>query len=111
MAAASAFTPSAAATRRGGPVPGQRARGGWGSPPTPAGYGRPGGIAAQIKEQRRGYARAVLQGVARTYRGRPAAQVATVLRQALSPLGVRLSPVQARELAAHIEAGRPVELP
>jgi hypothetical protein len=53
----------------------------------------------------------VLQGLARTYRGRPAAQVAKVLRNSLTPLGVRLSPVQVRELAAHIEAGRPVELP
>jgi hypothetical protein len=92
-------------------MPGRRAGVGWGSPPALAGYGRLGGVAAQIKEQRRGYARAVLQGLAQTYRGRPAAQVGKVLRQALSPLGVRLSPVQARTLAAHIEAGRPVELP
>jgi hypothetical protein len=110
MAPASAFTPSAA-PRGGASVPGRRVGGGWGSPPAAAGYGRPGGIAAQIKEQRRGYARAVLQGLARTYRGRGAAQVAKVLRNSLTPLGVRLSPVQVRELAAHIEAGRPVELP
>lgn len=110
MAPVSAFAPSAA-PRRGGSVPGRRAGGGWGSPPASAGYGRPGGIATQIREQRRGYARAVLQGLARTYRGRPAMQVAKVLRNSLTPLGVRLSAVQVRELAAHIEAGRPVELP
>jgi hypothetical protein len=70
-----------------------------------------GGVARQIKDQRRGYARAVLQGLARSYRGRPATGVATVLRRALSPLGVRLSPAQLRELARDIQAGRPVELP
>jgi hypothetical protein len=73
------------------------------------GYGA--GVARQIKEQRRGYARAVLRAVARTQRGRPAAGIQGVIKQALVPLGVRLSPVQLRELAAHIEAGRPAELP
>jgi hypothetical protein len=65
----------------------------------------------QVREQRKGYARAVLQGLARTYRGRPATQVQKVLSQAMGPLGVRLSPAALRELAGHIEAGRPVELP
>ena len=70
-----------------------------------------GGVARQIKDQRRAYARAVLRGLARTYQGRPAAGVATILRQALVPLGVRLSPAQLRGLARDIEAARPVELP
>jgi hypothetical protein len=52
-----------------------------------------------------------LQGLARTYQGRPATSVATILRQALAPLGVRLSPTQLRELARGIEAGHPIELP
>jgi hypothetical protein len=68
-------------------------------------------VARQIKDQRRGYARAVLQGLARTYQGRPATNVATTLRQALTPLGVRLSPTQLQKLARDIEAGHPVELP
>jgi hypothetical protein len=67
--------------------------------------------ARQVRDQRKGYARAVLRGVARTYRGRPAAQVQKLLTQALGPLGVRLSPAALRDLAGHIEAGRPVELP
>jgi hypothetical protein len=68
-------------------------------------------VARQIKDQRRGYARAVLQGVARTHHGRSAPGVATILRQALTPLGVRLSPAQLRDLARQIAAGQPVELP
>jgi hypothetical protein len=68
-------------------------------------------VARQIKDQRRGYARAVLRGLARTYQGRPATSVATIPRQALTPLGVRLSATQPRELAGDIEAGQPVELP
>jgi hypothetical protein len=69
------------------------------------------GVARQIKEQRRGYARAVLRAVARSHQGRPAAGIQRAIKQALVPLGVRLSPAQLRELAAHIEAGRPAELP
>jgi hypothetical protein len=34
-----------------------------------------------------------------------------MLRQALTPLGVRLSPAQLQKLARAIEAGHPVELP
>jgi hypothetical protein len=34
-----------------------------------------------------------------------------VLRESLSPLGVRLSPAALHDLAAGIAAGRPVELP
>ena len=49
----------------------------------------PASVACQIKDQRRGHARAVLRGLARTYQGRPATGVATILHQALGPLGVR----------------------
>jgi hypothetical protein len=69
------------------------------------------GVARQIKEQRRGYARAVLRAVARSHQGRPAAGIQRAIKQALVPLGVRLSPAQLRELATNIEAGRPAELP
>lgn len=78
--------------------------------PHHVGRRRQGSVAGQIREQRRGYARAVLQGVARTHRGRPASGVATILRQSLTSLGVRLPPARLRELAAQIEAGQPVEL-
>ena len=68
-------------------------------------------ISSQVKQQRRGYAQAVLRALARSQRGRPTPQVQRVLRDALSPLGVRLSPAALQELAAGITAGRPVELP
>jgi hypothetical protein len=68
-------------------------------------------ISRQVKQQRRGYAQAVLRALARSHRGRPTPQVQRVLRDALSPLGVRLSPEALQELAAAIAAGRPVELP
>lgn len=54
---------------------------------------------------------AVLRALARSQRGRPTPQIQRVLRDALSPLGVRLSPAVLQELAAGIAAGRPVELP
>jgi hypothetical protein len=79
--------------------------------PRPRGHRGQATVARQIKDQRRGYARAVLQSLGRTYRGRPATGVIPILRQSLVPLGVRLSLAQLRELARHIEAGRPVELP
>jgi hypothetical protein len=68
-------------------------------------------VSRQVKQQRRGYAQAVLRALARSQRGRPTAQVQRVLRDSLSPLGVRLSPTALRDLAAGIAAGRPVELP
>jgi hypothetical protein len=68
-------------------------------------------ISRQVKQQRRGYAQAVLRALARSQRGRPTPQIQRVLRDALSPLGVRLSPATLQELAAGIAAGRPVELP
>ncbi len=77
----------------------------------PARSGRAVSVAAQVKEQRRNYARAVVRSLARVHRGQPAAQVQRQLRSALTPLGVRLSPAAIRELAAGIAAGTPVELP
>ena len=53
----------------------------------------------------------MLRALARSQRGRPIPQIQRVLRDALSPLGVRLSPAVLQELAAGIAAGRPVELP
>ena len=67
-------------------------------------------MSCQAKQQRRGYAQAVLRALARSQRGRPTAQVQRVLRDTLPPLGVRLSPTALRDLAG-IAAGRPVELP
>jgi len=67
-------------------------------------------VARQIKDQRRGYARAVLQALARTQHGRPTTQVQRVLRESLTPLGVRLSTARVHQLATDITAGRPVEL-
>ena len=66
---------------------------------------------SQVKQQRRGYAQAVLRALARSQRGRSTPQIRRVLRDALSPLGVRLPPAVLQELAAGIAAGRPVELP
>jgi hypothetical protein len=68
-------------------------------------------VARQVRQQRRGYATAVLRTLARTHRGRPATQIHATLRTSLVPLGVYLSPAARRELAADIAAGRPVELP
>jgi hypothetical protein len=68
-------------------------------------------VARQVKQQRRGYAAAVLRTLARTHRGRPATQIRATLRSSLAPLGVRLAPARLRELADDIAAGRPVELP
>jgi hypothetical protein len=68
-------------------------------------------VARQVRQQRRGYAAAVLRTLARTHRGRPATQIRATLRSSLAPLGVRLTPATLRELAADIAAGRPVELP
>ncbi len=91
---------SATAPGRSGGVGGGPARG-----------AQSGSIAAQVKEQRRNYARAVLRSLARAHHGRPVALVQRQLRSALAPLGVRLSPAALRELASGIAAGTPVELP
>ena len=68
-------------------------------------------VARQVKQQRRGYATAVLRTLARTHQGRPATQIHATLRSSLTPLGVRLTPTTLRALATDIAAGRPVELP
>jgi hypothetical protein len=68
-------------------------------------------VKQQVKQQRRGYAAAVLRTLARTHRGRPPTQIRATLRGSLAPLGVRLTPATLRELAADIAVGRPVELP
>ena len=73
--------------------------------------GRAGSVIAQVKEQRRDYARAVFRALARAQCGQPVAQVQRVLRSALTPLGVRLPPSALRELAAGIATGTPVEPP
>ena len=82
---------------------------------TPAAAPRPKparvSVARQVRQQRRGYATAVLRTLARTHQGRPATQIRATLRSSLTPLGVRLTPATLRELAADIAAGRPVELP
>ena len=70
-----------------------------------------GSIAGQIKDQRRGYARAVLRALARAYQGRPTAQVQRVLKDAFKPLGVHLSIAALHDLATRISAGEPVTLP
>ena len=72
---------------------------------------RSGSVSRQIAQQRRGYAGAVLRALASTHRGRPAAVVQRVLREALTPLGVRLSAAELHDLAVGISAGRPVALP
>jgi hypothetical protein len=69
------------------------------------------GVARQVKQQRRGYAAAVLRTLARTHRGRPVTEIRTTLRASLTPLGARLSPAVLRALATDIAAGRPVKLP
>ncbi len=68
-------------------------------------------VARQAKQQRRGYAAAVLRGLARSNQGWPAEQIQATLRSSLTPLGVRLAPDVLRGLAADIAAGRPVALP
>jgi len=67
-------------------------------------------VTRQIKDQRRGYARAVLRTLARTQQDRPAAQVQRLLRDTLTPLGVRLPAATLHQLASDITAGRPVDL-
>ena len=84
------------------------------SPGASTGRPRRGGavsVAAKVKAQRRGYARAVVRSLARAQCGQPVGQIQQVLRSALTPLGVRLSPTALRELATGIAAGTPVDLP
>ena len=72
---------------------------------------RSGSVTRQIAQQRRGYAGAVLRALAQTHRGRPTAVVQRVLKEALTPLGVRLSGAELHDLAAGISAGKPIALP
>ena len=67
-------------------------------------------VAGQVRAQRGRYAHAVLQSLARSHQGQPAARVQNVLKNSLTPLGVRLSPARLHQLATDIAAGRPVEL-
>lgn len=67
-------------------------------------------VAFKVRQQRRLYARAVLRSLARTPQRRPTAQVQRVLREALTPIGVRLPAATLHQLAADITAGRPVDL-
>ena len=66
--------------------------------------------ADQVNRQRRRYAGAVLGSLARSQQGRPAAHLQQLLRNSLTPLGVRLSPAKLHQLATDIAAGRPVTL-
>ena len=68
-------------------------------------------VAKQAAEQRRAYAATVLRGLARTQQGRPVAQVRRLVKDALTPLGICLSPAGWAQLAADLAAGRPVTLP
>jgi len=54
---------------------------------------------------------AELRALARDQQGRPTAHVQRMLRNCLTPLGVRLSTATLHRLAVDITAGRPVELP
>jgi len=69
------------------------------------------GVARQAALARRAYAETVLRGLARTQQGRPVAQVRRLVKDALTPLGVRLTPDQCQQLAADLTAGRTVTLP
>jgi hypothetical protein len=68
-------------------------------------------IARQIREQRRGYASAVLAALARSMQGRPTAQIRRLIKDSLQPLGVHLSTSQWQDLAKAIADGQPVQLP
>ena len=102
-------TTTTATTSTTTPTPGPRPTPPRPTPPRP----KPAriSVARQVKQQRRGYATAVLRTLARTHQGRPATQIHATLRSSLAPLGVRMTPATLRELAADIAAGRPVELP
>jgi len=69
------------------------------------------GVARQAAQARRAYAVTVLRGLARSQQGRPVAQVRRLVKDALTPLGVRLTPDQYRQLATDLTAGRTVTLP
>jgi len=68
-------------------------------------------LARTVKEQRRGYARAVLAALARSLQGRPTPRIRQIVKDSLQPLGVRLSTVELQTIAKGISAGHPVQLP
>ena len=67
-------------------------------------------VARQVNSQRSRYAGAVLRSLARSQQGRPTAHIQHLLRNSLTPLGVRLSSAKLHQLATDIAAGRPVAL-
>ena len=64
-------------------------------------------VAGQVRAQRARYAHAVLHSLARSHQGQPPARVQKVLKNSLTPLGVRLSPTRLHQLAldSHGRAG------
>jgi hypothetical protein len=64
-----------------------------------------------VHQQRCGYTGAALRTLACSQQGRPIVQVQRMLRNCLTPLGVRLSTATLHTLAVDITVGRPVELP
>jgi hypothetical protein len=56
-------------------------------------------IARQVNNQRSRYAGAVLRSLARSQQGRPTPQIQHLLRDSLTPLGVRLSSATLHQLA------------
>jgi len=69
------------------------------------------GVAAQAALARRAYAETVLRGLTTTQQGRPVAQVRRLVKDALTHLGVRLTPDQYQQLAGDLTTGRTVTLP
>jgi len=69
------------------------------------------GVARQAALARRASAATVLRGLARTQQGRPIPQVRRLVKDALTPLGIRLSPDRWQQLAGDLAAGRTVTLP
>ena len=67
-------------------------------------------IARQVNKQRSRYAGAVLRSLAQSQQGRPTAHIQHLLRNSLTPLGVRLPSAKLHQLATDIAAGRPVRL-
>jgi len=68
-------------------------------------------VAKQAADHRWAYAATVLRGLARTQQGRPVAQVRRLVRDALTPLGIRLPLAGWAQLATDLAAGRLVTLP
>ena len=68
-------------------------------------------VAKQAAAHRRAYAATVLRGLARTQQGQPVARVRKLVRDALTPLGIRLPPTGWQQLASDLATGRPVTLP